>query len=154
MRRALFIVLAVAACGSSAPAAPPVTPVPAPAPAPAPPAADASVPVALDQDLPRLAARATELYQAMAEAFGRAGTDCAAATARLTELQSAYADVIAANAKVIHEGRNAELRAALQPHAQALDTAARAVVESTTMATCAPDPAFIEAYDRLVGDAR
>jgi len=84
-----------------------------------------AAPGALDQDLPRLAQRATTLYQEVASAFATAGVDCAAATARLVALQQTYADVIAANAKILHDGRARELRAALEPHAEALDARPR-----------------------------
>lgn len=140
-----WLVLAIAACGPSATAAPPTTPAP-----PAPPA-DAAVPLPLDRDLPLLAQRATRLYQDVAQAFGAVGEDCAAATARLGELLQAHADVVAANAKVLHEGRAGELRAALEPHAPVLDAAAKAIVESPTMSRCAEDVAFTDAFDRLVG---
>lgn len=125
----------------------PAEPVKPTQPAPTPDAA----PVALDQDLPRLAARATQLYQKVAEAFASAGANCAAATSDLGALQLTYADVVAANAKVLHDGRARELRTALEPHAEALDAAAKAIVESTTMAKCSADRAFTNTFDELVG---
>lgn len=112
---------------------------------------DAAPPVALDQDLPRLAERATRLYQDVAEAFATVGVDCAGATTRLRALQQTYADVVAANAKVLHDGRARELRAALVPHAEALDAAAKSIVDSQTMAKCSPDRAFTDTFDELVG---
>jgi len=155
MMRVLCIALLLAAC-----------PRPAPTPDPRPPAGSGSgagsgsdvaaaapdAPTgALDQDLPRLAARATKLYQEVAAAFGAAGEDCAAATAKLGVLQTDYADVIAANAKVLHDGRARELRAALEPHAAELDAAAKAIVDSKTMRRCSPDRAFADSFDKLVG---
>ncbi len=105
----------------------------------------------LDHDYARLASRATTLYVEIAQAFATAGTDCAQAAAKLGELATTYADVIAANAKVVHEGRTAELRPALEPHAEQLDASAKAIVESPTMAACAKDAAFTDAFGKLVG---
>ncbi|MBA3463298.1 MAG: hypothetical protein H0T46_25305 [Deltaproteobacteria bacterium] len=137
-----------------------LTACPQPAPAPVPLVPTPSTPVAvadaapdgpLDLDLPRLAARATKLYQDVAVAFAEAGEDCAAAASKLAALQTAYADVVTANAKVLHEGRARELSGALEPHADALDTAAKAIVGSKTMSKCSPDRAFTDAFDNLVG---
>lgn len=153
MMRALSIavLLAAAACPrSSAPPKPPGAGSGAGS-ASAPPADAAAPSGALDQDLPRLAERATKLYQDVAAAFTAAGADCAAATAKLGSLQTAYADVIAANAKVLHDGRARELRAALEPHADLLDAAARSIVDSKTMKTCSPDRGFADSFDKLVG---
>lgn len=141
--------LAVAACSSSptrpAPAAPaPVASAAATAPAPAPDAAP------LDQDLPRLVERSLAMYRDIAKAFAVSGEDCAAATGELHKLAGQDRDVVAANAKVLHDGRASELRAALDPHDAEFDAAAVAVVQSPTMAKCAPDPAFGKALDELL----
>jgi hypothetical protein len=63
----------------------------------------------LDQDLPRLAARGVKLYEEVARAFEAAGEDCAAATAKLGALTKTYEDVVAANAKVLHEAAGCSL---------------------------------------------
>jgi hypothetical protein len=120
---------------------------------PPPPPADAGVPDALplDRDYGKLAARAVELYDAVAAAFRAAGEDCAQATTRLGELAAAYRDVVAANAKVLHEGRARELKQALGKHGDQLDAAAKSIVESPTMAKCSEDRAFTAAFDDLVG---
>ena len=147
MTRALWIALIAVGCGHPAPA-----PVAVTSPPPRPVAvADAAVVQPLDHDLPRLAERATRLYQDVVQVFVAVGTDCAAATAKLGALQKSYADVVSANAKVLHDGRAKELRAALEPHADALDAAAKAIVESPTMSHCSPDHAFTDAFDNLVG---
>lgn len=153
MTRVLWIALlalgGLAACPPRTTAPVPVTP-PQQQPHVAP--ADAAlVPVTLDRDLPRLAARATKLYQDVVVVFTASGEDCAAAAAKLGALQTTYADVVAANAKVLHDGRARELRAALEPHADALDAAAKAIVESKTMTKCSGDRAFTDAFDNLVG---
>ena len=152
MTRVLWIALvalgSLTACPAPAPTSTPVGP------SPVRPVivADAAGPDApLDHDLPRLAARATKLYQDVVVAFTSAAEDCAAATAKLGGLQATYADVVAANAKVLHEGRARELRAALEPHADALDAAAKAIVDSRTMAKCSTDRAFTDMFDKLVG---
>jgi hypothetical protein len=140
--------LAIAACRSAPPPPPPV----APAPVAAAPAAPASAPdgAPLDQDLPRLVARSLGMYQDIAKGFAASGEDCPAATAELHELAGRYRDVVVANAKVLHDGRATELRAALDPHDEEFDAAAAAVVQSPTMARCAPDPAFGKALDELL----
>jgi len=143
-----LVALCVVGLTACPPAAAPVEPA-KPTPPVSPP--DAAPMVALDQDLPRLAKRATSLYQNIAEAFATVGVDCAAATARLRALQETYADVVAANAKVLHDGRARELRAALEPHAETLDAAAKSIVDSQTMAKCSPDRAFTDTFDELVG---
>lgn len=142
---AALCVVGLAACPPAATPPPPVKPTPPVAPP------DAAPTVALDQDLPRLAQRATSLYQEVAAAFASAGGDCPAATTRLRALQQTYADVVTANAKVLHDGRARELRAALEPHAETLDAAAKAIVDSKTMAACSPDRAFTDTFDELVG---
>ena len=150
MKPALFVVgalvaLAALACGSPPPPPPPAAPAPPP-----PPPADAAVDASLDQDLPRLAARSLRLYEELVAAFRAAGEDCAAAAARLGELRATYAEVVAANAAVLHAGRAKELRAALAAHDEQLDAAARAIAGSPTLAACANDAAFTRAFDDLV----
>jgi hypothetical protein len=137
---------ALAACGTPGPGKPPAA-------GPAAQPADAGVPDALplDRDYDRLAVRAVALYEAVAEAFGAAGEDCAQATARLGELAAAYRDVVAANAKILHEGRARELKRPLARHGDRFDAAAKAIMESEAMARCAEVPAFTNAFDDLVG---
>lgn len=141
----LVALVLLAACGSSpapAPASPqPVAPTTAPA---------AAGPVTLDQNLPVLATRATQLYQSVAKLL-TASTDCASATTQLQALQAANADVVTANKKVLHDGRAKELRAALEPHAAELDAAAKEIVAAPLMRTCSQDRAFTDAFDDLVG---
>ena len=110
----------------------------------------AALPLPLDRDLPRLAERASQLYVDLAAAFASAGEDCTVAIARLAELRGRYADVIAANAQVLRDGRAADLRAALAAHEDESSAAAKAIVESKTMAACAKDRAFTQAFDDLV----
>jgi hypothetical protein len=127
---------------------------PQPAPqTPPPPPADAviAVDVPLDQDLPQLATRAVLLYEDVLAAFAAAGADCAAAATRLGELATRHADVIAANARVLRDGRNLQLQLALRPHDDRFEAAARGIIESPTLAACAQDPAFADAYDALFG---
>lgn len=147
MMRVTWIALVFAACGAPAP-----VPQPRPPTNPPPTATlDAGPPLPLDRDLPLLAQRSTRLYQDVVAVFANAGGDCAAATTKLGALQTTYAEVVAANAKVLHDGRAREMRAALEPHADALDAAAKAIVESPTMSKCSPDHAFTDAFDNLVG---
>lgn len=104
----------------------------------------------LDRDLPLLAQRSVKLYQDVVAAFAVAGEDCAIATARLGELATIHADVVAANARVAQEGRTAELQVALRPHDDILSSAAKAIMHSPTLASCARDPAFGAAWESLV----
>ncbi len=143
----LMLAVAAAACGTRPP-----PPAPAPgtthtvtAPADAAPAP----PTPLDRDLPRLAERTLALYEDAAKVFAAVGEDCAAATSRLAELQTPYRDVVAANAKVLHDGRAKELRAAIAPHSDAFDAAAKAIAQSPTMTKCSQDAGFEKAFDAL-----
>ena len=152
-RRLMIAVCAIAAigCGHAPPPASP--PIPRHTRRTRASVADAA-PVALDDDLPRLAQRAVAMYQEIAaRALGDAG-DCAAATAKLEAIETSYADVIAANRRVLHGGRDKirQLHVALEPHQTDFDAAAHAIVQSPTMTTCSHDPAFAHAIDELVGE--
>ena len=138
MLRAMWFLVAATACTGAAP--PPARPAPAaPATPPGPP---------LDQDLPALVARSLAMQQEVGALLAATG-DCRAVTAKLGQLAGAYRDVAAANAKVLHDGRGAELRAAIEPRAEAFDGAARAIMQAPAMAKCAQDPAFARAFDAL-----
>jgi hypothetical protein len=139
-------------CGHAAPAA-------APAPGTthtsrAPDAAIDSGPPKLEDDLPRLAERAVAMFQAWQRALADAGEDCHAAAAKLDQLAIEFADVIAANARVVHAGHDKvkSLRAELAKHEQQMDAAAEAIAHSKTMASCASDPQFARAIDRIGGE--
>jgi hypothetical protein len=150
-----LVALAVVAVGSQSGCGNPgpgksggTPPVAQPSDAAPPPPSDA---LPLDQDYPRLAERAAKLYQEVAEAFRVADEDCAVASAKLGELATAYADVVAANAKVLHDGRAKELKQALGKYNEQFETAAKSIVQSPAMAKCYRDPAFTKAFDDLVG---
>ncbi|HET9626724.1 MAG TPA: hypothetical protein VFP84_35420, partial [Kofleriaceae bacterium] len=87
------------------------------------------------------------MYRDVAAALAQSATDCAAATTRLHQLATTYRDVALANAKVIRDGRDAELRAALAPHDDELGRAAEAVMHAPTMSACVGDAAFTGALD-------
>lgn len=146
------VALVAIGCGHAAPPPPPPPPPPRVA-------VDAGVrpdaSVALDQDLPRLAERALQMYQDWQRALAEANGDCAVASAKVNALADAYADVIAANAKIVHAGRDRvlEMRAALQPHEAEFDAAAKAIVQSDTMAKCHSDADFAHAIDRIGGES-
>ncbi|HEY5921651.1 MAG TPA: hypothetical protein VIV11_08265 [Kofleriaceae bacterium] len=118
--------------------------------------ADAAVdaPVALENDLPRLAVRAVKLYTDWQNALREAGTDCLAASTKLTAIADANADVIAANRKVLRGTRDKvkALRAELEKYQADLDASAKAIVESPAMKACSTDPGFSRAIDRLGGE--
>jgi hypothetical protein len=104
----------------------------------------------LDQDLERLVQRSLAMYRAVAKALGDPQRACSAATADLGQLRDEYRDVVAANAKVLQDGRAKELKAALAPHNDEFDRAAQAVLQSPTMAKCHGDRAFAKAFDDLL----
>lgn len=151
MLRVIWIALAIACSGRSSGPAPAQPAPPGPqspqSPVDAGPAIDATP---LDQDLASLVERSLAMYQEVARAFADSRDDCAAATARLRQLAGRYRDVAAANARVLHDGRDKELRAALGPRSEQFDAAAAAVVQSPIMSRCAQDRAFGKAFDELV----
>jgi len=154
MLRVMSIAAVLAACSGQAPApaapsAPPAAAAPAHA-AAAPVGAAPADAAPLDQDLPRLVERGLAMYRDVAGALAASGNDCAKASARLRELSERYRDVVAANAKVLRDGRARQLRAALESHGDEFDAAAQAVVGSPAMAKCSPDPAFSKAFDELL----
>jgi hypothetical protein len=147
-----LVIAVLASCGHAPPAgsetgathATPVAP------------ADAAAPPGLDDDLPRLAERSTALYQQLAQVLGPpAATDCAAVARQLDKVATDNADVLAANAKVLHAGHDKiqRLKNAIEPHQDALDAAAKTISESQTMKTCAEDAGFAKAIDRLLGES-
>ena len=151
MSRWATLALVVLGCGHAAPAPPPAVV----GTTHATPAVDARpADASLDEDLPRLADRAVELYAQWRRAMEDAQGDCAAATAKVNAVADANADVIAANATILAAGhdRIAALRAALEPHQAELDAAAQAIVQSKTMSACAHDAAFAKAIDRIGGE--
>lgn len=149
---AILFVIALAACPKPAPAPTPPPPPPLDVVPDASSSADAAVAsFPLDEDLPRLALRAVELYEEVARVFAAAGTDCTAAATKVRAMRSTYADVVAANAKVLHAGAAKALRAALEPHAARFDAAAKTIANSATMAECSDDREFTNAFDDLVG---
>jgi hypothetical protein len=146
-------IAALASCGHAPPAssetgATHATPVAVPA--------DAAQPPGLDDDLPKLAERSTALYQQLAKVLGPPGsTACAAIARELDKVAGENADVLAANAKVLHAGHDKiqALKNAIEPHQDALDAAAKTISESQTMKTCAEDAGFAKAIDRLLGES-
>jgi hypothetical protein len=105
----------------------------------------------LDQDLNRLAERAVVLYDDVLGAFSAAGEDCAVAAAKLEAIAKQHAEVIAANAKVLHDGRQVQLKLALRRFDERFQKAAQAIVQSKTIAACSQDPSFVRSLDQLVG---
>ncbi len=135
------------ACSGKPPPAQPVETMPGAA---TPGAAAQPEATALDQDLPRLIDRSLVMYQDVAKALAASGDDCAAAAAKLGQLAGRYREVVAANAKVLHDGRARQLKAALEPHNEDFERLAQAIVQSPTMSACSQDPAFAKAFDELV----
>ena len=150
----LRVLIAIAVLGCGTKSTPPAPPQPPPPPVDAAIVVDVPPPAPLgplDRDMPRLAERSLKLYESVVETFRTAGADCAAATAKLNALRTEFADVTTANAKVLHEGRGRELKAALAKYDDKLDAAAREIVGSQTMSKCSSDRAFTRAFDELVG---
>ncbi|MGE5181339.1 MAG: hypothetical protein ACM31C_04730 [Acidobacteriota bacterium] len=145
--------LLVVACGHAAPQGPaPGTTHVTRAPAPDAAAVDAAPP-RLEDDLPRLAARAVQLFQAWQKVLADANGDCRAAATKLDDLAIEYADVIEANAHIMRAGhaKIEALKAELAKHGDEMDAAAQAIAHSPTMASCATDRAFAQAIDRIGG---
>ncbi len=123
----------------------------------APPPVDAGAPVEppptgpLDQNLDRLAERSVTLYGEIVKAFDVAGENCSTAASKLDQLTTTHADVIAANAKVLHEGREIQLKIALRRFDDQFQKSAKAIVGSKTIAACFQDAAFAKALEGLVG---
>ncbi len=144
---------AIVALGCGHPAAHP-TPIASSRPAIA---TDAAVgdapPPALADDLPRLATRAVDLYHQLQHVI-ESSADCATATTALNRLADSFADVIAANAHIVHAGHDkvVQMRAALAPHEADLDAAAKAISVAPLLGNCAQDAGFAKAFDRLVGE--
>jgi hypothetical protein len=145
-----WLVIAALGCASH-PAPATVQAQPPPRPAEVTPPPPPAPPPPLDRDLQRLADRSLAMYRALATALTEAGEDCAAGVAKLDALTAEYGDVVAANTKIIHDGRGAELRAALASHEAELAQAAKQVMSSPVIAHCIEDAAFVAAFDRLVG---
>ncbi len=147
-RAALFVV----GCGHAPPQAPAPGTTHATRATPDAALADAA-PVKLEDDLPRLAERAVHLFQAWQKVLADANGDCAAATGKLNELAVEYADVIEANAHVMHAGHDKieALKVELAKHDDEMDAAAQAIAHSPTMSKCASDHAFAQAIDRIGG---
>jgi hypothetical protein len=110
--------------------------------------------VALEDDLPRLAERGVKLFVDFRSALDASGTDCAAATSKLTVIADANRDVIEANRKILRGSRDRikALRAELDKHQESLDASAKGIAESPAMKTCSTDPAFAKVLDRLGGE--
>ncbi|MGE0871571.1 MAG: hypothetical protein AB7P03_23630 [Kofleriaceae bacterium] len=146
MARALVVVVMLG-CGARTQPAPPSQPIAEPAP---PIDAAPAEPLPLDQDLPSLARRALQLFEQLDQALAASGQDCAIATAKIRELVTAYGDVIAANGKVVREGRQAQLKQALAPYDAQMDAAARSIAGSPALASCVQNAEFTAAFDALV----
>jgi CxxC motif-containing protein (DUF1111 family) len=139
----IAIVIAIAAAAGCSGKPPPPVQVTEPAPV-----ADAAV--ALDQDLPRLVERSLAMYRDVAKALADNPEDCGAAAGKLGQLAGVYREVVTANAKVLHDGRAKQLKAALEPHGEAFDRSAQAIMHSPALARCAQEPAFATAIDELL----
>jgi len=142
--------LVIAALGCGGQRAPGPAPAP-PRPAPAPVATAPAVELPLEQDLKRLADRSVAMYRALSAALAEAGEDCGAGATKLDALTATYDDVVAANAKLVRDGRGTELRAALAPREAELAAAAKQIMGSPVVARCAGDAPFTTAFDRFVG---
>lgn len=103
----------------------------------------------LDQDLDRLATRSLMLFDTLVQRFAIAGEDCGKAVQQLDEVVGTYADVIEANAKVLHDGREMQLKLAMRPYVDRFNATAKALMQSKTVAACALDAAFVKAFDQL-----
>jgi len=107
-------------------------------------------PPGLDHDYEQLADRAVKLYEDVAELLRTVGEDCEQATTKLNELSAANRDVIAANSKILREGRAKEIKKALAKQEDRFNAAAKVIMESQTISRCAHYSSFTKAFDELV----
>lgn len=105
----------------------------------------------LDQDLPRLTERALQMQKDLLAALTAAGTNCAAAAAKVNAVADANADVIAANAKIVRAGhdRIKQLREELAKREADFDAEAQAIAKAITASNCAGNAGFARAFDRI-----
>lgn len=148
MSRWAALAAVVIGCGHAAPAPSPTLGVTHAAPADA--AVDAA-PLALDDDLPRLAERSIELYRDWRTALAD-GDDCAAAAAKVNAVADAYADVTAAQQRVIRAGR-AKVKQLRDALGTKLDDDAQVILHSPALTRCSSDAGFAHAMDRLGGES-
>jgi hypothetical protein len=116
--------------------------------------ADAAIdapPPPLDRDPARLASRAVAMMQAVAAALSDSGEDCAAAATKLDAIRGEFADLLAANAKMLADGRKADLKAAIAPRQAELDAAATTVFATKAIAACVHDATFTRAFSLAMG---
>lgn len=139
MSRAALVLAIVAGCGGARPAG---------GGGGEPPSVDAGVDAAipLEEDVPRLAARAADLLVALAEAIV-AGGECPAVAARARAVLEAHAEVRAAAAAADAAGRGPAVDAALEAHAARIATASAGM--PAVLERCAGDPALAEALTPL-----
>jgi hypothetical protein len=137
----LALVAAMACKSAPSPSpAPPPPPRVVEAPPPPPP------PPPLDRDPSRLVDRLLAMFTDVPAALVG---PCDGVKAALAGLSDRYADVIAANAKVVSEGRAGELRAAIVARRDEVAAAGRAMMTALTKASCGSDPDFIAAFDKV-----
>ena len=153
-RFAIAALVSCASCGHGAPAGADTAASGALQPAPHSAPAQSAPKKALDEDLPKLAARAVAMYQAIASTLAEPFADCAAIAAKLDAIETANRDAVTATARVLHAGHDKiqKLRAALEPHQVELDASAQAIAASSPMKSCANDPGFAAAIDHLLGE--
>jgi hypothetical protein len=153
MRRGLL--LAIVACGHPAPAAQPPRPAQPIRALDAAPPLPLDAPLALEDDLPRLATRAVHLFEDWRKALDDAHGDCTAAAKAVDAVADSYADVIAANTRVLHAGhaRVVALKTALKPYDADMDAAAAGIAADlqSLVPKCESVPELGRALDRVGG---
>jgi hypothetical protein len=138
--RRLALLLALAACGPrSAPG-----PAPGPAPKPAPDAGVSSpdAPLPLQDDPPTLAARIADMIDALATALDEP-TSCAALATRARDVLDEHRAVRDAATEAARRGREREVDAALEAHAERIAGAVAKMRPALT--ACGGDATFAEA---------
>ena len=133
------------ACGH---ASTPATPAPTSAPA------RTDAPVALENDLPRMAERMAQMYRDWKQAFADAGSDCVVATTKMNALVDANRDLSEASRRLLHAGheRVKAFKAERAKYDAEIDANAKAIFESPTINACKNDKAFSRAFDRMGGE--
>ncbi len=89
--------------------------------------------------------------EAIATALDKRGTDCAGAAQDLDAITGRFADLLAANAAMMADGRRDQLKAAIALRQADLDAAATKVFAGPTLPACKDDAAFVRAFDHALG---
>lgn len=141
----LLALLALGCPPKSSETAPPPTPRAPDAATTEPPTGEAGIdaPLALQDDLPTLARRSTEMIEALGDALAVTPIDCAALAEQVRSIMAEHRDVRIASAAAVDRGDGVALDRALEAHAERIKAAASRM--QPALAKCGSDAGFTEA---------